>query len=81
MRKPVITSNLSPMIETSGSAAYLADPFDPNSIREGIEKIISDKEYREGLVRNGLENVKRFEPAAVAKQYEEYYKRILPMNN
>jgi len=81
MRKPVITSNLSPMIETSGGAAYLADPSDVSSIREGIEKIISDAEFREGLVRDGLENVKRFEPAAVARQYEEYYKRILSGKN
>jgi glycosyltransferase involved in cell wall biosynthesis len=77
MRKPVITSNLSPMIETSGGAAYLADPFDVSSIREGIEKIISDVGYRERLIQDGLENVKRFEAAVVARQYEEYYDRII----
>lgn len=81
MRKPVITSNLSPMIETSGGAAYLADPLDPGSIRDGMEKIILDAEYRERLVRDGLENVKRFEPAAVARQYEDYYNLILSRKN
>jgi len=77
MRTPVITSNLSPMVGTSGGAAYLADPLDPASIREGISKIISDAEYREKLIADGLRNIERFAPTAVARQYEEYYKRIL----
>src|SRR5687768_17535633 len=37
MRKPVITSDLSPMIETSGGAACLVDPFDPASIHAGLQ--------------------------------------------
>jgi glycosyltransferase involved in cell wall biosynthesis len=77
MRKPVITSNLSPMIETSGGAAYLADPHDPASIREGILKIIGDPLYRERLIADGTQNVRRFQPDAVARQYEDYYRSIL----
>jgi glycosyltransferase involved in cell wall biosynthesis len=77
MGKPVITSNRSPMIETSGGAAYLADPSDPASIREGIEKVINDEAYRSDLVKRGLENVKRYEPVAIAKQYEALYNHIL----
>lgn len=77
MGRPVITSNRSPMIETSGGAAYLADPADPASIREGIDKIIADANYRKGLVERGFENIKRYEPAAIARQYEDLYNEIL----
>ncbi len=81
MRKPVITSNLSPMIETSGGAAYLADPLDFMSIREGIQKIIDDEGYRNRLIKDGLQNISRFAPEAVAVQYENLYRRILDMAN
>jgi glycosyltransferase involved in cell wall biosynthesis len=77
MRKPVITSNLSPMIETSGGAACLVDPFDPASIRSGLRKIIDDEDYRVGLIQKGQKNIERFAPEAVAEQYEQLYRRVL----
>jgi len=77
MGRPVITSNRSPMIETSGRAAYLADPEDPASIRAGIDKIIGDSEYRRELIGKGAENIKRYEPRAIAKQYEDLYEIML----
>jgi glycosyltransferase involved in cell wall biosynthesis len=77
MGRPVITSNRSPMIETSGGAAYLADPEDPASIRAGIEKIIGDAAYREELISLGIENIKRYEPNAIAGEYEKLYNLIL----
>ena len=77
MRKPLITSNISPMKETSGGAAFLADPHDVESIRQGIQKIISDKNYRDKLIEAGIENIRRFEPDKVAKQYAVLYEKIL----
>ena len=38
----------------------MVDPFDTASIRKGLLMIIQDKEYREGLVQKGFENIKRF---------------------
>ena len=73
-RTPVITSNLSPMIETAGGAAYLADPADFMSIRQGIRKIIDDETYRNQLIESGLKNVGRFAPEAVSAQYEGLYR-------
>ncbi len=77
MRKPVITSNVSPMIETSGGAAFLADPTDFASIRDGIQKIIGDETYRERLIKAGLVNVRRFAPETTAGKYEELYTTVL----
>jgi len=77
MQTPVITSDLSPMKEVSGGAAYLADPYDPASIRQGILKIINDDEFRESITKQGLENVKRFQPDVISKQYQDLYLEIL----
>jgi glycosyltransferase involved in cell wall biosynthesis len=76
MRKPVVTSDLSPMKETSGGAACLVDPHDPASIRLGIMRVIEDETFRAQLVAKGLQNIERFKPAVVARQYEAYYRSI-----
>ena len=75
--KPVITSNLLSMPEVAGDAACIIDPYDLNSIKNGILKIINDEEYRALLVKNGLENVKRFRPDHIANQYVEVYKELV----
>lgn len=77
MGKPVITSDRSPMRETSGGSACLVDPDDPSSISSGVERIIRDAEYREDLTRRGFENVGRFSPGRVAEQYAALYDEIL----
>ncbi len=77
MRTPVITSNISPMNEVSGKAAFLADPNDVRNIREGIMKIINDEDFREGIIGQGLQNVKRFEPRYIAGLYEKLYLEML----
>lgn len=77
MRTPVVTSGLSPMTEVSGGAAFLADPHDFRSIREGILKIIEDDSFRASIVEKGLENSKRFNPHFIADLYERLYHEVL----
>ena len=72
----VLTSNVASMPEVAGSGALLVDPFSVEEIRNGILKIINDSELRESLIARGLENIKRFEPAAIAEQYRELYETI-----
>jgi glycosyltransferase involved in cell wall biosynthesis len=74
--RPVITSNIPPMTEVAGDAACLIDPRSVNSIRAGIQKVIKDVAYRESLVRKGIENVKRFSPEQIAKQYADLYREV-----
>jgi glycosyltransferase involved in cell wall biosynthesis len=75
--RPVITSNLLSMPEVAGNAAHLVDPYDIESIRAGIVKIIQDKHYRDTLVANGLENCKRFDAQKIADNYVELYDKML----
>ena len=75
--RPVVTSNLGPMPEVAGQAACLVDPYDPASIRGGVLRVINDAAYREQLVANGFENVKRFRAEVVAAQYAALYRQVL----
>ena len=75
--RPVVTSNLLSMPDVAGNAAHLVDPYDIESIRSGILKIIQDKHYRDTLVANGLENCKRFDAQKVADNYVELYDKML----
>ncbi len=81
--RPVLTSNCSSMPEVAGNAAKLVDPFDVRSIREGVLKIINDKNYREELVENGFANCRRFDPDKIAQQYADLYFKTagLPVQN
>lgn len=74
--RPVVTSNLLSMPEVSGDAACLVDPFDVQSIREGILKVIGDPLYRQELVQKGLVNAQRFRPETVAAQYAAIYREL-----
>jgi glycosyltransferase involved in cell wall biosynthesis len=76
--RPVITSDLDPMREVAGGAACLVDPYRPESIREGVLKVIGNKEYREQLVEKGLINAERFSPADIGRRYSATYKKLLP---
>jgi glycosyltransferase involved in cell wall biosynthesis len=77
--RPVITSNIDPMMTVAGNAACLVDPLNVQSIRKGVEAILNLPSYRNELIEKGLENVKRFLPAAIAQAYSGVYDRIDPV--
>lgn len=75
--RAVITSNLYSMPEVAGSAACLVNPFDVLDIANGLQKIINNKVYRDQLISNGFDNIKRFEASIVAKQYAKIYNEMI----
>lgn len=75
--RPVVTSNIAPMTEVAGSAACLVDPFDSSSIREGVLRVMGNTDYRNRLVAEGFENVKRFQAETIAAQYAQLYRNVL----
>lgn len=77
MGRPVVTSAVSSMPEVAGAGACLVNPHDPESIRSGLLKVFQQEQYRERLIQAGFENVKRFEPAQIARQYVDLYQEIL----
>lgn len=74
---PVITSNTSSMPEISGKAAHLVNPFEPQEIKDGIIKVLNNREYSESLRTKGLERSKQFSWNKMAKEYKALYEQVL----
>jgi glycosyltransferase involved in cell wall biosynthesis len=75
--RPVLTSNISPMKEVAGEGACLVDPYDPESIRSGVKKIISDDDFRNKIIKKGFENLRQYEVTNIADQYLKLYTSII----
>lgn len=75
--RAVVTSNRPPMSDVAGGAAVLVDPLSEESIREGIERVIRDRELRGSLLELGFENARRYSPARTAEQYARIYRGIM----
>ncbi|RRO24661.1 glycosyltransferase family 4 protein [Flavobacteriaceae bacterium 14752] len=73
MGRPVLTSNIGAMKEVASNSACLVNPYSVKSIKEGLEKIISDKEFRNNLIEEGLKNIQRFKLSKIVNQYESIY--------
>lgn len=74
--RPVVTSNLGAMKEVANDTACLVDPYDVNSIREGVLKVCRDAIYREALIKKGIKNIERFQPEKIAQDYIEVYEEL-----
>jgi len=74
--RPVLSSNIEPMKSVAGNAALLVNPFNEIEIKEGIEKLLADEVLRNNLIKNGLENAKKYRAEEIAKQYTEVYNKL-----
>jgi len=74
--RPVVTSRFPPMCDVAGEGACLVDPFDVNSIRSGISRVIEDRVYRERLVAKGFENCQRYDARPIATAYAALYREV-----
>lgn len=74
--RPVVTSNILSMPEVAGNGADLVDPFDIESIRNGILRVINDTNYREKLIKAGKINAERFSAKDIANQYAKLYRSL-----
>lgn len=74
--RPVITSNIEPMIEVSNGAAKLVDPYNVSEIRNAVLKIINDPEYRNKLIDNGFINASKYSAKKIADTYTLWYAKI-----
>jgi glycosyltransferase involved in cell wall biosynthesis len=72
----VVTSSISSMPDVAGIGAIFVDPLSITDIRRAIERVLNDDDYRKQLINNGLENIKRFNPETVARQYADLYERV-----
>ena len=76
MGRPVLTSSVASMPFVAGDAAFMVDPFDVKSIREGVVALIEDDAQRERMVKKGFENIKRFDAQRIAESYYALYEEL-----
>ncbi len=76
-KTPVITTNLSSLPEAAGAGAHYIEAPDPELIKAGIEKILSDPDYANAITEKGFRYVQRFHSKALADQMMELYKKVL----
>jgi glycosyltransferase involved in cell wall biosynthesis len=74
--RAVITSNVYSMPEVANDAACIVNPFDVEDIRQGFLKIIDNDSYRDTLIKNGIENAKRFDKTTIVNQYYTLYRNF-----
>jgi glycosyltransferase involved in cell wall biosynthesis len=74
---PVITSSVTSMPEVSGDAALLADPFNPESIAEAMEKVLSNENLRETLREKGLKRKNDFSWDETAERLWQCVEKVI----
>lgn len=70
---PVITSNVSSMPEVSGGASILVDPYEINSIADGIQEALNKPKT---LIAKGLKRVADFSWQKCAEETLKIYKEV-----
>ena len=74
--RPVVTSNREPMQSVAGGGAVLVDPESVEDIRCGFLKLINDDDLRSKCIKLGLENIQKYRPETIARQYMDLYQEI-----
>jgi len=76
---PVVTSCVTSLPEVCGDAAYYVDPYDVESIAEGMHKVLTDGLMKKNLIEKGLERVKLFSWEKAAKEHLELFGEVLSL--
>jgi len=74
---PVITTKEGSLSEVSDSAAYFVSPDSIDSIANGINEIMEDKELRTALSKKGLTQAQKFSWKETARRTNDVYRKIL----
>jgi glycosyltransferase involved in cell wall biosynthesis len=74
--RAVITSTVASMPEVAGEGAVLVNPYQVNEIRAALVKLINDDVYRNDCIQKGYNNLSRFHPDFIAREYLNLYTQI-----
>lgn len=78
---PVLTSNNSSMPEVAGDAGLLVDPLTTNSIKKGLQELISNHDLRDKLANKAQKNAIRFNWDTSAYQLIGVFERAIANRN
>jgi glycosyltransferase involved in cell wall biosynthesis len=74
---PVVTSNASSMPEVVGEAAFLVDPYDADSIADGMRQVLTNAGLRATLVERGFERAKMYSWERSVRRIREIYSEVI----
>lgn len=74
---PVVTSDRGSLKEITGDAAVYIDPDNPDSIADGMQKLLLDKALYQDLCDKGLKHVQQFTWESAAHQTLAVYQKVL----
>lgn len=74
---PVITSNTTCLPEVAGQAAVLVDPLDFAALAAAMNRVLTDENLRNDLIKKGLVRSGEFSWRQTAEQTKEIYFRLL----
>lgn len=73
---PVVTSKITSMPEVAGDAGALIDPSDINDLAKGIEKVLTNDDYRDKLIQLGRKQANKFSWEKCARETLAVYEKI-----
>jgi glycosyltransferase involved in cell wall biosynthesis len=73
---PVVTSNQSSLPEVTGDAAVLVDPYDVDSLVDGIRRVLTDATLAAELRRRGPERAREFSWAHSVEKTRRVYEAV-----
>lgn len=73
---PVASSNASSLPEVGGDAVSYFSPDDEASIEEAVDRIVSDADFRKGLVERGFLQSRKFTWARAVDRIGEVYQEV-----
>ncbi|MDP6849761.1 MAG: glycosyltransferase family 1 protein [Planctomycetota bacterium] len=74
---PVVVADSCSLPEVAGGAAVIVDPYDSRSIAEGIEKAATRGEFRDLLIKKGLERASQFSWQKSAEAHASVYRQAM----
>jgi len=74
---PVVTSNVSSLVEVAGDATLLIDPLSVQQIADALIQLLTDESLRTQLVERGHAQARQFTWQRAAAQLHNVYKRLL----
>jgi glycosyltransferase involved in cell wall biosynthesis len=76
---PVITSNISSMLEISGDASLMVDPYSVEAISEAMRQLCENESLKQDLARKGLERAQDFSWERCAQQTQDVYRQFIEL--
>lgn len=73
---PSVLSNLGAYPEIADGAALFVYPYGPHRIAEALNKVLTDKNLRESLIKKAYKRAKFFDRIKIAKRVIEIYNEI-----